>query len=101
MSYLGGTHSVPKCYICDIFFKTKKEKREHDSVAHDRYQSTDNQQGSWIRYDQTDNKDYFICFIHAKKLNEDFRCPVKGCDTSVIGRKSLYLQELRSKVPEI
>jgi hypothetical protein len=90
--------SPPICYICDITFRTWQEKREHDTYAHDRYNSTDTQKMSW---DQSKGRllskpdDYFVCGIHAKKLTEDFKCPNINCSNSLFMRKSEYLKMVR------
>lgn len=101
MSYLSRSRSPAKCYPCDIFFKTWDEKREHDKIAHDRYSSTDSQRYSWDqnRGNMTrEEDDYFVCGIHAKKINDMGRCPVTSCSNGIHIRKSLYVKEMQSKI---
>lgn len=103
MSFLGNSHATPRCYPCDMYFKTWKEKRDHDSILHDRYQSTDNQRNSWDNTKgvvEKGSQDYFVCGIHARKII-DGRCPVKTCENRIHMRKSLYLEELRNKTSRI
>lgn len=100
MSYLDNQRSVPRCDPCGLFFRSWKEKREHDSNLHDRYESTDSQRYSWDqnRGNMTKaEKDYFVCGTHAKKLNDDFRCPIKNCLNNVFIRKSEYIKVMQEK----
>jgi len=90
MSFLGNSRSVPTCYECNIFFKTWNEKKDHDQVLHNRYNSTDNQRLAWENPKQ-EKQDYFICEIHRKKVTNDFKCPITGCDSSNLIRKSYYI----------
>ena len=76
-----------------MFFKSWQEKKRHDELLHNRFESVDRQQNNSVL--EKEEKDYWICFIHAKKLDNNFECPVISCDGTVRGRKSAYLEELK------
>jgi hypothetical protein len=85
----------PTCFTCDIVFKTWKDLENHNTVLHDRYESTDKQRKSWDQHKgflPQIKDDYMICADHLKKLTADGKCPVVSCNNGNFIKKSYYLE---------